>query len=72
MLGDVGIPGDGGLRPMPVRDWVVVGGGLVLLALSFRPWFGTSVVSSGPYGSGVYETSASAWAASTRWSLAVV
>ena len=59
-------------RPRSARDWVVVGGGVVLLAVSFRPWWGTTVAYRGSFGSGLYETSASAWAASSYWSLAVV
>ena len=59
------------LRPMSLRDWIVIGGGILMLAVSFRPWYGTQVASSGAFGSGAYETSASAWSASTRWSVAI-
>jgi hypothetical protein len=54
------------------RDWLVVGGGIGLLVASFRPWWGTTVAYRGTGGSGSYERSANAWAASSFWSLAVV
>jgi len=52
------------------RDWLVVGGGIALLAVSFLPWWGTTVTfRAGP---GPVERTANVWAASSFWSLAVV
>jgi len=54
------------------RDWLIVGGGIGLLAVSFLPWWGTTVAFRGAGGTGRFETTANAWAASSFWSLAVV
>jgi hypothetical protein len=72
MLACMSDAGDKALTHLGPRDWTVTAGALVLLAASFKPWYGTTVAYYGDYGTGSYLTSANAWRASSLWTAAVV
>lgn len=70
ILHRVGKQGDFSRGSTSWRDQAVGGGGVLLLAVSFRPWWGRRFTYG--FGSGAHDWEANAWSASSLWSLAIL